>query len=121
MEDAVRIVTKFVGECDQVPLHSAIGYVTPKNMLEGRQEQILDERDAKIEAARTRRVEARSKSCQGKATTEQKHITELIYNMSIQSEDRALLGSNPSAESISNGSEAGVVGLLTTPACLICI
>ena len=33
-------------------LHSAIGYITPRAKLEGREPQILKERDAKLEAAR---------------------------------------------------------------------
>jgi hypothetical protein len=39
-------------------LHSAIGYVTPKAMLEGRQKQIHAERDHKLEAARRQRERA---------------------------------------------------------------
>jgi hypothetical protein len=35
--------------------HSAIGYVTPQAKLEGRDREILDERDRKLEAARERR------------------------------------------------------------------
>jgi len=36
-----------------VRLHSAIGYVTPNDMLAGRQAQIHAERDRKLEEART--------------------------------------------------------------------
>jgi putative transposase len=59
LEDALRIVTKYVEQYNTVRLHSAIGYVTPKDKLEGRAEQILAARDAKLEAARqTRRTAA---------------------------------------------------------------
>jgi putative transposase len=59
LEDALRIVTKYVEHYNTVRLHSAIGYVTPKDKLEGQAEQILAARDAKLEAARqTRRTAA---------------------------------------------------------------
>jgi transposase InsO family protein len=59
LEEALRIVTKYVEHYNTVRLHSAIGYVTPKDKLEGRAEQILAARDAKLEAARqTRRTAA---------------------------------------------------------------
>jgi len=59
LEEALRIVTKYVEHYNAVRLHSAIGYVTPKDKLEGRAEQILAARDAKLEAARqTRRTAA---------------------------------------------------------------
>jgi putative transposase len=35
-------------------LHSAIGYLTPKDKLEGRQKEIFAARDRKLEAARER-------------------------------------------------------------------
>jgi len=55
LEDALRIVTKYVEQYNTVRLHSAIGYVTPKDKLEGRAEEILAARDAKLEAARQAR------------------------------------------------------------------
>jgi transposase InsO family protein len=59
LEDALRIVTKYVEHYNTVRLHSAIGYVTPQDKLEGRAEQIQAARDAKLEAARqTRRTAA---------------------------------------------------------------
>ena len=59
LDEALRMVTKYVEHYNTVRLHSAIGYVTPKDKLEGRAEQILAARDAKLEAARqTRRTAA---------------------------------------------------------------
>jgi transposase InsO family protein len=55
LEDARRIVGKFVEYYNTVRLHSAIGYITPKDKLEGRQKAIFDARDRKLEAARERR------------------------------------------------------------------
>lgn len=55
LEDARRIVTQYVEHYNTVRLHSAIGYVTPQDKLEGHAEQILAARDAKLEAARQAR------------------------------------------------------------------
>jgi putative transposase len=59
LEDARRIVADFVHRYNCERLHSAIGYVTPCDMLEGRREQIHRERDRKLEAARQARRERR--------------------------------------------------------------
>jgi putative transposase len=55
LEDARRIVAEFVEHYNTVRLHSAIGYVTPKDKLEGREQNIFDERDRKLTEARERR------------------------------------------------------------------
>jgi transposase InsO family protein len=55
LEDARRVVEEFVTHYNTVRLHAAIGYVTPKDMLEGRQARIHAERDRKLEAAREER------------------------------------------------------------------
>ena len=54
-EDARRIVGKFVAHYNTIRLHSAIGYLTPKDKLEGREQEIFAARDRKLEAARERR------------------------------------------------------------------
>ncbi len=55
LEDARRIVAHFVEHYNTRPLHSAIGYITPRDKLEGRAETILAERDRNLEEARRRR------------------------------------------------------------------
>jgi transposase InsO family protein len=55
LEDALRIVTRYVEHYNTVRLHSAIGYITPLDKLEGRAEQIFAARDARLEAARQAR------------------------------------------------------------------
>ncbi len=55
LEDARRIVGKFVEYYNTVRLHSAIGYITPRDKLDGREKEIFDARDRKLEAARERR------------------------------------------------------------------
>lgn len=58
--DALRIVGRFVAHYNAERLHSAIGYVTPNDILAGRQAAIWAERDRKLEAARTLRAERRA-------------------------------------------------------------
>jgi putative transposase len=60
LEDARRLVTRFVAYYNDVRLHSAIGYVTPTDMLQGRADEIHAARDRKLEQARERRRLARA-------------------------------------------------------------
>ncbi len=62
LEDARRIVTEFVIHYNNERLHSAIGYITPEDMLEGRAEMIYAARDAKLAAAREARKAKRKAS-----------------------------------------------------------
>ena len=55
LDEALRLVAQYVLVYNEQRLHSAIGYVTPKAMLEGRRKQIHAERDRKLEAARRQR------------------------------------------------------------------
>jgi putative transposase len=61
LEEARKVVTQFVAHYNGKRLHSAIGFVTPNDMLAGRQEQIWAERDRKLEAARELRRLRRSR------------------------------------------------------------
>jgi len=60
VEDARRIVAEFVDHYNTERLHSAIGYVAPKDKLDGRAEAILAERDRKLAAARQARKAKRA-------------------------------------------------------------
>lgn len=62
LDDAQRLVTDFVGHYNDTRLHSALGYITPKDKLEGRAETILAQRDAKLAAAREARKVKRKAS-----------------------------------------------------------
>ena len=55
LEDARRLVEGYVEHYNDVRLNSAIGYITPKDMLAGRQQEIHAERDRKLEEARKQR------------------------------------------------------------------
>lgn len=55
LEDAKRVVAKYIDDYNNTRLHSAIGYVSPIDMIEGRQEVIHLARDKKLAKARTAR------------------------------------------------------------------
>jgi len=55
LEDAIRIVARYVEHYNQVRLHSAIGYVAPADKLAGREGAIFAARDHKLAEARERR------------------------------------------------------------------
>lgn len=60
LEDARRVVGEFVEHYNTVRLHSALGYVTPQDRLEGRHKEIYAARDRKLEAAREKRRQRRA-------------------------------------------------------------
>jgi transposase InsO family protein len=55
LNDAREVVKKYINRYNNVRLNSAIGYISPKAKLEGRDKQIFKERDTKLEAAREAR------------------------------------------------------------------
>ncbi len=59
LDEARCTVADYVRHYNNIRLHSAIGYVTPKDKLEGRDQQIFNERDRKLTVARQRRQEMR--------------------------------------------------------------
>lgn len=59
LEDARRLVEGFVAHYNTKRLHSAIGYITPKDKLEGKDREIFAERDRKLHEARERRRQRR--------------------------------------------------------------
>jgi len=62
LEEARNVVEGFVGYYNNERLHSALGYITPKDKLEGRELIIFADRDRKLEQARERRKVRRSAS-----------------------------------------------------------
>lgn len=55
LADARRLIGSYVEHYNTVRLHSAIGFVTPADMLAGRQSEIHAARDGKLEQARRQR------------------------------------------------------------------
>ncbi len=60
--DAKRLIQQYVDHYNTVRLHSAIGFVTPQDMLAGRQTEIHEARDRKLEEARRQRQLRRQKA-----------------------------------------------------------
>lgn len=57
--EARRLIARYVEEYNERRLHSAIGYITPRDKLEGREKQIWELRDRRLEAARELRRQRR--------------------------------------------------------------
>ena len=62
LDDAKRLIQQYVARYNYIRLHSAIGYVTPNDMLAGRQIEIHAQRDRKLEAARQQRRSRRQQA-----------------------------------------------------------
>jgi putative transposase len=61
LDDARRLSQGYVEHYNKTRLNSAIGYVTPKDMLAGSRHEIHAERDRKLEAAREQRKNLRQR------------------------------------------------------------
>lgn len=57
LEDARRLIAGYVDHYNNVRLHSAVGYITPSDKLEGHETAIFADRKRKLERARLRRKE----------------------------------------------------------------
>ena len=62
LEDARRLIQQYVDHYNTVRLHSAIGFITPADMLAGRQAEIHAARDRKLEEARQQRQKRRQQA-----------------------------------------------------------
>lgn len=67
-EEAMQQVNKFVFTYNQERLHSALGYVTPADMLAGRSESIQKLRDERLEKARINRASKRNRTVETQPT-----------------------------------------------------
>ena len=59
VQEARRRLVNYVDAYNHVRLHSALGYITPADKLNGLEKLIFDDRDDKLEAARERRRQLR--------------------------------------------------------------
>jgi len=59
LEEARTQITSYIAHYNDTRLHSSLGYIAPKDKLEGREKQIFKERDNKLEAAREARKQKR--------------------------------------------------------------
>jgi transposase InsO family protein len=90
LDEARSVVGKFVDTYNNQRLHSAIGYITPADMMAGRAAEIHASRDSKLAAARERRKQSRRAS---------REVKNRMYAEDVRPEDRALPRGNSSAES----------------------
>lgn len=65
LDDARRIVGKYIEHYNTIRLHSAIGYVAPADKLNGLDQVIFKERDRKLESARELRKQKRKQARPG--------------------------------------------------------
>ena len=65
-EEAEQNIKEYVQYYNTERLHSAIGYIAPMQMLEGRQQFILQQRENKLADAREQRRQERLKVCEHK-------------------------------------------------------
>ena len=75
LDEARRVVTDYVAHYNDVRLHSAIGYVTPNDRLQGRHLDIFAERDRKLAEARQRRKLIRQAEHERRDSPQECHTT----------------------------------------------
>lgn len=75
LDDARRIVGKYIEHYNRVRLHSAIGYIAPADKLNGRDKEIFKERDRKLEDARELRKQKRQQGYSGSDIAEEQMMT----------------------------------------------
>ena len=109
LDDARRIVAKFVERYNTVRLHSAIGYIAPKDKLEGQAEAILTERERKLQAARERRATMRRSSTETALTCRREETT----IRTVGETDAGHAGERPARDS-RPGRRAFVLGAYST-------
>jgi len=68
LDDARRLVEGYVDHYNNVRLNCVTGYITPKDTLAGRQQEIHADRDRKLEAARKMRKDRRQQAALGAET-----------------------------------------------------
>lgn len=81
-DDARKVITDFVAYYNGVRLHSAIGYITPNDMLAGKKAAIHAERDRRLEGARelrtVKRQQARKEPASPKAHPSQPQTASVL-------------------------------------------
>jgi putative transposase len=80
LEDAKRVVKEFIETYNNERLHSALGYIAPVDKLNGKAEEILKARDAKLEAARAARKMEREAHFALASMESNRSVTKLAAN-----------------------------------------
>jgi HJR/Mrr/RecB family endonuclease len=60
--DARRVIDRYVDYYNTKRLHSALVYVVPKDVMEGRKEEIIKSREEKLRLGRQKRIEYYNKT-----------------------------------------------------------
>ena len=94
LEDARRLVAKYVDQYNNERLHSTLGYVTPVDKLFGREEAIFAQRDQKLQEAREERARNRKRQNEDDPCPSQ---AAACYTEDAWAEDRATVETDPSA------------------------
>ena len=55
LDDAIQLIEEYVAHYNKTRLHSAIGYITPLDKLEGKEENIFKQRNEKLHKGREKR------------------------------------------------------------------
>jgi transposase InsO family protein len=92
LEEARAQIADYIRYYNEERLHSALGYVTPKDKLEGRDKQIFTERDKKLEAARDARKQKRQEGKQYPALHHQAPVFGEIFNSLTQQRQLSISG-----------------------------
>ena len=62
LNEALEAVSHYVEYYNNIRLHSSIGYISPKDKLEGREQEIFALRNEKLKEARNRRKQGRQEA-----------------------------------------------------------
>jgi transposase InsO family protein len=92
LEEARDQIADYIRYYNEERLHSSLGYVAPKDKLEGRDKQIFTERDKKLEAAREARKQKRQEEKRRHALHHQKPADGEIFNPLTQQGQLSISG-----------------------------
>lgn len=92
LEEARAQIADYIRYYNEERLHSSLGYVAPKDKLEGRDKQIFTERDKKLEAAREARKQKRQEGKQHPALHHQAPVSGEIFNSLTQQGQLSISG-----------------------------
>jgi transposase InsO family protein len=84
LAEARTQIADYIGYYNEERLHSSIGYIAPKDKLEGRDTQIFKERDQKLEAARAARKQKRQEEKRYPAQHQAHANGEAINSLTLQ-------------------------------------
>lgn len=92
LEEARAQIADYIRYYNEERLHSSLGYVAPKDKLEGRDKQIFTERDKKLEAAREVRKQKRQEGKQRLALHHHAPAAGEIFNSLTQQGQLSISG-----------------------------